>query len=69
MQLRIDYGSAAARGKQFTEENDRFLICMTNQLGYGRWDELRTECEAGRDLNAAAEFSEGGNSALWLAAA
>jgi len=43
VQLRIDYGSASARGKQFSEENDRFLVCMTNQLGYGRWDELREE--------------------------
>ena len=41
--LRIDYGSAATRGKQYTEENDRFLVCMTHQLGYGRWEELRDE--------------------------
>ena len=41
--LRIEYGSGATRGKQYTEENDRFLVCMTNQLGYGRWDELRDE--------------------------
>uniref|UniRef100_A0A7S3EZ92 SANT domain-containing protein n=1 Tax=Haptolina ericina TaxID=156174 RepID=A0A7S3EZ92_9EUKA len=43
VQLRIDYGSASSRGKQFSEENDRFLVCMTNHLGYGRWDELREE--------------------------
>jgi len=43
VQLRINYGGGAARGKHFTEENDRFLVCMTNQLGYGRWDELRSE--------------------------
>lgn len=25
------------------EEEDRFLLCMTHQLGYGRWDELKAE--------------------------
>jgi SWI/SNF-related matrix-associated actin-dependent regulator of chromatin subfamily A member 5 len=27
----------------FTEEEDRFLVCMTHQLGYGRWEELKYE--------------------------
>ncbi|KAL3926070.1 MAG: hypothetical protein SGPRY_003481 [Prymnesium sp.] len=43
VQLRIQYGSADARGKHYSEENDRFLVCMTNQIGYGRWDDLRAE--------------------------
>ena len=25
------------------EEEDRFLLCMTHQLGYGQWDELKAE--------------------------
>jgi len=39
--LRIQYG--ASKGKAFTEEEDRFIVCMTNQLGYGRWEELKCE--------------------------
>eukprot|EP00967_Tisochrysis_lutea_P064283 scaffold83210_cov27-Tisochrysis_lutea.AAC.1 len=44
--LRIDYGHGAGRGRQYSEENDRFLVCMTNQIGYDRWDELREEVRA-----------------------
>jgi len=39
--LRINYGTL--KGKLYNEEEDRFLVCMTNQLGYGQWDELREE--------------------------
>ncbi|KDD72659.1 SLIDE domain-containing protein, partial [Helicosporidium sp. ATCC 50920] len=39
--LRIAYGPA--KGKAYTEEEDRFLLCMTHQLGYGAWDELKAE--------------------------
>jgi len=39
--LRVPYGTQ--KGKLFTEEEDRFLICMTNKLGYGNWEELREE--------------------------
>jgi len=46
VQMRIDYGGPSGRGKQYTEENDRFLVCMCNQLGYGRWDELKAEVRA-----------------------
>ena len=35
----INYG--ANKGKIWTEEEDRFLICMTNQMGYGNWEELK----------------------------
>jgi len=40
-ELQISYG--AYKGKGFTEEEDRFLVCMTYQLGYGRWEELKME--------------------------
>merc|ERR1712046_184293 len=43
-QLRISYGQN--RGKNFTEEEDRYLICKLYQLGYQNenvYDELRTE--------------------------
>ena len=39
--LTIKYGNN--RGKLFTEDEDRFLVCMTNELGYGKWDELKRE--------------------------
>ena len=45
-QLRIDYGALGATGRgktPFSAENDRFLICMTHQVGYGRWEELQRE--------------------------
>jgi len=42
VQLRIDYGGDRP-GKGYSEEIDRFLVCMTNQLGFGRWEELRSE--------------------------
>ena len=37
--LKIQYGST--RGKTYTEDEDRFLICMTQKLGYG----VRCCCE------------------------
>jgi len=40
-QLKITYGHN--RGKSFTTEEDVFLLCMTHELGYGRWDELKME--------------------------
>ena len=39
--LSIKYGNN--RGKLFTEDEDRFLVCMTEQLGYGKWEELKRE--------------------------
>lgn len=41
-QLRIQYG--ANKGKNYTEEDDRFLICMLHKLGFDRdnvYDDLR----------------------------
>eukprot|EP00042_Codosiga_hollandica_P043781 m.421015 g.421015 ORF g.421015 m.421015 type:complete len:1024 (+) comp56643_c0_seq2:174-3245(+) len=42
LQLRLQYG--ANKGKNFTEEEDRFLVCMLRDIGYDRenaYDELR----------------------------
>ena len=39
--LSIKYGNN--RGKLFTEDEDRFLVCMTQELGYGKWEELKRE--------------------------
>ena len=39
--LKIAYGQN--RGKAYTEEEDRFLLCMLHQIGYGNWDELKLE--------------------------
>lgn len=41
-QLRIAYGTN--KGKNYTEEEDRFLICMLHKLGFDRemvYDELK----------------------------
>ncbi|KAL4447228.1 hypothetical protein ABPG77_007261 [Micractinium sp. CCAP 211/92] len=40
-ELKIQYGQA--KGKAYTEEEDRFLVCMMHKLGYGAWDELKAE--------------------------
>ena len=40
-QLQLNYGQN--KGKLFTAEEDQFLICMTNKVGYGNWDMLRNE--------------------------
>jgi SWI/SNF-related matrix-associated actin-dependent regulator of chromatin subfamily A member 5 len=39
--LTIAYGSN--KGKAFTEEEDRFLVCMMQELGYGAWEQLKQE--------------------------
>jgi hypothetical protein len=31
----------ASKGKAFSEEADRYLICMTHRLGWGQWEELK----------------------------
>ena len=41
-QLRITYG--ANKGKNYTEEEDRFLVCMLHKLGFDKenvYEELR----------------------------
>ena len=40
-ELQLDYGSN--KGKAFTLEEDRFLICKMAELGYGAWDLLQLE--------------------------
>lgn len=40
-QLKIVYGQG--KGKSYTTEEDVFLCCMTHQLGYGQWEELKAE--------------------------
>jgi len=37
--LRLQYGSN--KGKAFTEEEDIFLVCKMNEIGYGNWSELK----------------------------
>jgi len=46
--LALKYGNN--RGKLFTEEEDRFLVCMTNELGYGNWDDLKREVRRAPDF-------------------
>lgn len=42
--LHIPYGANKPQTtKGYTEEEDRFLICMLNALGYGAWDALKAE--------------------------
>ncbi|CAD7698507.1 unnamed protein product [Ostreobium quekettii] len=41
LELKIPYGGG--KGKVFTEEEDRFLVCMVNKCGYGAWDALKAE--------------------------
>lgn len=41
-QLRISYGTN--KGKNYTEEEDRFLVCMLHKLGFDKenvYEELR----------------------------
>ena len=40
-ELKLQYGPA--KGKAYTEEEDRFMVCMMHKLGYGAWDELKAE--------------------------
>jgi SWI/SNF-related matrix-associated actin-dependent regulator of chromatin subfamily A member 5 len=41
LELKIQYG--ANKNKAYTEEEDRFLLCMMHRLGYGAWDEMKAE--------------------------
>lgn len=40
-ELRIQYGQN--KGKSYTEEEDRFLLCAVDKVGFGNWDELKAE--------------------------
>lgn len=35
--------ATAASVRGFNEEEDRFLICLLNNLGYGNWEQMRIE--------------------------
>lgn len=37
--LQIVYGQN--KGKAYTEEEDRFILCQVHKLGYGMWDDLK----------------------------
>lgn len=39
--LDVVYGSN--RSKTFIDDEDRWLICMTNKLGYGRWEDIKLQ--------------------------
>ncbi|CAM6103212.1 unnamed protein product [Calypogeia fissa] len=39
LELKIQYGQN--KGKLYTEDCDRFMLCMVHSLGYGSWDELK----------------------------
>jgi SWI/SNF-related matrix-associated actin-dependent regulator of chromatin subfamily A member 5 len=41
--LPISYGSKGNYSRGFSEEEDRFLLCQLNSLGYGAWDALVNE--------------------------
>lgn len=38
-ELKLAYGQS--KGRAFTEEEDRFLLCATDALGYGQWEEVK----------------------------
>lgn len=40
-ELKVNYG--ANKGKAYTEEEDRFIVCSIAKLGYGAWDELKAD--------------------------
>ena len=39
--LKINYFSN--RGKAYTAEEDRFIVCLMQKIGYGRWEEIKLE--------------------------
>lgn len=39
--LDVVYGGS--RSKTFIDEEDRWLVCMTQRLGYGRWEDVKLE--------------------------
>lgn len=41
LELKFVYGPN--KGKAYTEEEDRFILCMSHKLGYGNWDDLKQE--------------------------
>lgn len=39
----LDVVYAHNRSKTFIDEEDRWLVCMTNKLGYGKWEDIKFE--------------------------
>ncbi|KAI0564687.1 chromatin-remodelling complex ATPase ISWI2 [Gracilaria domingensis] len=39
----LDVVYAHNRSKTFIDEEDRWLVCMTDKLGYGRWEDIKLE--------------------------
>lgn len=39
----LDLAYGTSRSKTFVDEEDRWLVCMTSKLGYGRWEDLKLE--------------------------
>ena len=39
--MKINY--LTNRGKAYTEEEDRFIVCLMQKIGYGRWEEIKLE--------------------------
>lgn len=40
-EMRIHYGQN--KGKSYTEEEDRFLLCAVDKAGFGNWEDLKAE--------------------------
>lgn len=40
-ELDVIYGNS--KSKTFIDEEDRWLVCMTHRLGYGRWEDIKLE--------------------------
>lgn len=50
-QLRLNYGTN--KGKNYTEEEDRYLVCMLHQLGFDKenvYEELQAHIRYGVSL-------------------
>ncbi|CAM6019488.1 unnamed protein product [Sphagnum balticum] len=43
-ELKVQYGQN--KGKLYSEECDRFLLCCVHRLGYGNWEELKAAVHA-----------------------
>lgn len=41
--MTIEYGGAANKGKEFSDEEDIFLVNMMHVYGYGNWDKIRMQ--------------------------
>lgn len=39
----LDLVYTSNRSKTFIDEEDRWLVCMTNKIGYGRWEDIKLE--------------------------